>query len=78
MKLTPRERKPGREPREVLPFPTEAARSLRKTAGKPDRAACDAARKVEAAMAEVERRFQRLRLLIDDTPGDDGDRPRAA
>jgi hypothetical protein len=67
-----------REPREVLPFPSEAARFLRNgtvPARSPDRGACDAARRVEAAMADVERRFARLRLMVD---GPDNNRPRAA
>lgn len=67
-----------REPRDVLPFPTEAAKFLRNSAipgRSPDRGACDAARRVEAAMADVERRFGRLRLLVESP---DDDRPKAA
>ena len=76
LKLTPREF--DREPRDVLPFPADAVRQIGWShhAGRPDPGACDAARRVEAAMAEVERRFGRLRLILTDD-GDD-DRPRAA
>ena len=69
-----------RDPRDVLRFPSEAARFLNNSripGRSPDRAACAAARKVEAAMAEVERRFARLRLVLE-TPEDGNDRPRAA
>lgn len=63
------------------PFPAAAARMLgsrvaeRRAAS--DRGTCDAARRVEAAMREVELRFERLRNLagwVDTDP----DRPRAA
>jgi hypothetical protein len=73
MKLTPRDR--DREPRDVLPFPSEALRRLHAGRVPTDREACDAARRVELAMADVQRRFSRLRLMIE--RGDD-DRPRAA
>jgi hypothetical protein len=73
---------PYREPRDVLPFPSEAVRefgwgmrSARPRKHHPDRGACDAARRVEAAMAEVERRFDRLRLIVE---SQDDDRPKAA
>ena len=73
---------PYRDPRDVLPFPSEAVREfgwgLRpapRRKGHPDPAACESARRVEAAMAEVERRFGRLRLLVDPP---ENDRPKAA
>jgi len=62
-------------------FPADAARMLgnkvadRKSTS--DRGSCDAARQVEAAMREVERRFERLRNLAGYIDGDP-DRPRAA
>jgi hypothetical protein len=74
---------PYGEPRDVLPFPSEAVREFGwgvrparpRVKGHPDPAACDAAGRVERAMAEVERRFARLRLLIDPP---ENDRPKAA
>jgi hypothetical protein len=66
--------------RDVLPFPTEAVRKLgwgvQPGRVPTDRGACDAARRVEAAMAAVERKFARLKLIVEQ--GDDNDRPRAA
>jgi len=67
---------------ESLPFPTEAARFLRNRymdadAVPADRGSSDAARRVEAAMKEVELRFDRLRELMGFTD-DEPDRPRAA
>jgi hypothetical protein len=75
------EPEPYREPRDVLPFPSEAVREFgwgarpARRKSHPDPDACDAARRVESAMADVERRFARLRLLIE-PPTDD--RPKAA
>ena len=70
---------PYREPRDVLPFPSEAVREfgwgMPRARTRPDKGACAAARRVEAAMAEVERRFGRLRILLENP---DGDRPKAA
>lgn len=62
-------------------FPAAAARLLGKRNGPDgavaDRGTCDAARQVEAALREVERRFERLRDLAG-VIGGDPDRPRAA
>ena len=62
-------------------FPTEAARYLRRgnrfESAPTDTGTCDAARRVERAMREVELRFDRLRGLFG-TTGGDPDRPRAA
>jgi hypothetical protein len=71
-------------------FPAEAARLLRNGwtdparpaparpgDAHPDRDSSEAARRVEAAMKEVELRFSRLRDLMG-FPEEDPDRPRAA
>ena len=75
---------PGRddEPRS-LRFPVDAARFLRsghveQEAVPADRGSCDAARRVEAAMKEVELRFSNLRTLLGYTDEPDPDRPCAA
>jgi hypothetical protein len=63
------------------PFPAAAARMLGRRvparSAHADRGACEAARRVEAAMREVERRFERLKDLAGYIGGDP-DRPRAA
>jgi hypothetical protein len=66
----------------TLIFPAQAARFLRSGLVESDDASCDAgsidaAKQVEAAMKEVELRFENLRSLLG-FPGDDWDRPRAA
>lgn len=59
---------------EPLPFPTEEERALLQAT---DRGTCEAARRVEIALKDVELKFERLRDLMGFTP-DDPDRPRAA
>jgi hypothetical protein len=65
-----------------LPFPSEAARLLRSrlvdaVRAPIDRGSSEAARRVEAAMKEVELRFDRLKDLMGFSDPDP-DRPRAA
>ena len=66
---------------ESYPFPAAAARMLGRRVpargAETDRGACEAARRVEQAMREVERRFERLKDLAGYIGGDP-DRPRAA
>jgi hypothetical protein len=57
-----------------LPFPGPAERALLQAT---DRGTCEAARRVEKAMREVDLNFERLRELMGYAP-DDPDRPRAA
>lgn len=69
-----------RDEEPALIFPSEAARFLRSSlvespADSDDPGAMDAARRVEAAMKEVELRFENLRTLLGFP---DEDRPRAA
>jgi hypothetical protein len=65
---------------ETYIFPVAEARAMatRIDEGAPtDRASCDAARRVEAALRDVELKFERLRDLMGHTDPDP-DRPRAA
>jgi hypothetical protein len=65
---------------ETYPFPIEEARAIstRVEAGQEtDGGACDAARRVEDALRNVELNFERLRELMGYIGGDP-DRPRAA
>lgn len=69
-----------RDDEPALIFPTQAARFLRSgfvdsTDAEDDSGAMDAAKRVEAAMKEVELRFENLRNLMGFP---DEDRPRAA
>ena len=67
------------EIRDSIPFPVEAARYLKRgnrwESAPTDSGTCDAARRVERALREVERHFGRLRLIAGDP---DPDLPRAA
>lgn len=57
-----------------LPFPSPAERALMDAT---DRGTCEAARRVERALRNVELNFERMRDLMGVGP-DDPDRPRAA
>lgn len=59
---------------EPLPFPGPEERAILEAT---DRGSCDAARRVEKALHDVELNFERLRELMGYSP-DDPDRPRAA
>jgi hypothetical protein len=64
---------------ETYRFPTEDARAiatrLPRTLPATDRGSCEAARRVETALHDVELKFERLRAIMG---YDDDDRPRAA
>jgi hypothetical protein len=65
---------------ESYPFPVDEARAIAtRVAGaqEADRGSCDAARRVEDALRDVELNFERLRDLMGYIE-DDPDRPRAA
>lgn len=57
-----------------LPFPSPAERAMLEAA---DRGTCEAARRVERALRNVELNFERMREVMGIGP-DDPDRPRAA
>ena len=59
---------------EPLPFPSAAELAMLEAA---DRGTCEAARRVERALRNVELNFDRVRELMGIGP-DDPDRPRAA
>ena len=69
------------EIRDSYPFPTEAARYLKRgnrwESAPTDPGTCDAARRVERALREVEQRFGRLKLIAG-YQEPDPDLPRAA
>ena len=79
LKLTDNQRRGDDEIRDSYPFPTEAARYLKRgnrwESAPTDSGTCDAAHRVERALREVERQFGRLRLIVGDP---DPDLPRAA
>ena len=68
------------EPPETYIFPVAEARAMStpvRPSAPTDSGSCDAARRVEAALRDVELKFERLRDLMGHTDPDP-DRPRAA